>query len=485
MKSRAFWLCFACTVVALFFCSSNSILYGRSDWTDVNLFMTVARGMHDGKVVYRDLYDQKGPVLFFVYYLLGFLSEGYWPVWLLEVFTYTLFVYYGYCIACLFLDNRYARIGIVPVLSFCPVVTTGFFRGGSLEEMVLWVFMLAMYWVIRAIKFNTWLTGTQVVIIGTCFGLCFWTKYTLCGFFIGACLFVLWRDIKNRACLFRDILLFLSGWFLISIPVFLYCGYHHVFGDMFRVYFYDNIFVYPKNALIGNSSVFTRVGRNLFVGATSNVLSFVCMAVGCLYMFFDSRKSEMRGFLSLTCVWTFISIVVFGVAFCYYGFVFNVFIVFGYVILVRALRFSRKSLMSGFLVLFCFMFLYNKNLVFVDMAPQVEFADYIRGRVPDRHVYLWQCGGLDFGFMQACDSIVPEPYISVTNMALPEMFEFQYDIIKSGVPDYIVFVDDVSGSNPVDNIRYINPDYHIVKSMTAKDWYDDDILYYLYERKGL
>ena len=47
-------------------CSKNSFLYPMNDWVDVNCFFTVGRGITHGLVPYRDLYDQKGPLLYFV-----------------------------------------------------------------------------------------------------------------------------------------------------------------------------------------------------------------------------------------------------------------------------------------------------------------------------------------------------------------------------------------------------------------------------------
>ena len=47
-------------------CSKNSFLYPMNDWGDVNCFFIVGRSLLDGKVLYRDIYDQKGPILYFI-----------------------------------------------------------------------------------------------------------------------------------------------------------------------------------------------------------------------------------------------------------------------------------------------------------------------------------------------------------------------------------------------------------------------------------
>ena len=45
-------------------CSKSSFLYPINDWGDVNTYFTIGKGMLAGKVPYRDLYDQKGVVIF-------------------------------------------------------------------------------------------------------------------------------------------------------------------------------------------------------------------------------------------------------------------------------------------------------------------------------------------------------------------------------------------------------------------------------------
>ena len=60
----------------LLICSKNSFLYPLNDWVDVNCFFTVGRGITHGMVPYLDLYDQKGPILYFVYALAALISES-------------------------------------------------------------------------------------------------------------------------------------------------------------------------------------------------------------------------------------------------------------------------------------------------------------------------------------------------------------------------------------------------------------------------
>ena len=56
-------------ILILLFTSKYSILYPFNDWQDSNSFLTVARSMLDGKILYKDIIEQKGPILYLIYIL--------------------------------------------------------------------------------------------------------------------------------------------------------------------------------------------------------------------------------------------------------------------------------------------------------------------------------------------------------------------------------------------------------------------------------
>ena len=56
-------------VLSLTVCTKSSFLYPLNDWVDVHCYFTVGRGILHGMVPYRDLYEQKGPLVYFLYYI--------------------------------------------------------------------------------------------------------------------------------------------------------------------------------------------------------------------------------------------------------------------------------------------------------------------------------------------------------------------------------------------------------------------------------
>jgi hypothetical protein len=56
-------------------CTRSSFLYPMNNWDDVNSYFTMGKGMMNGLVIYRDLYEQKGPYLYFLYGLAYLISH--------------------------------------------------------------------------------------------------------------------------------------------------------------------------------------------------------------------------------------------------------------------------------------------------------------------------------------------------------------------------------------------------------------------------
>ena len=46
------------SIFTLLICSKNSPLYPYNDWVDGNAFFTMGKGMFNGKVPYKDLFEQ-------------------------------------------------------------------------------------------------------------------------------------------------------------------------------------------------------------------------------------------------------------------------------------------------------------------------------------------------------------------------------------------------------------------------------------------
>ena len=65
-RIQIYLYCLLISIVFLAVATKSSFLYPLNDWTDPNCFFTVGKGMMNGKVIYKDLFEQKGPLLYFI-----------------------------------------------------------------------------------------------------------------------------------------------------------------------------------------------------------------------------------------------------------------------------------------------------------------------------------------------------------------------------------------------------------------------------------
>ena len=81
-------LCMLAATLLLLFCSQCSPLYPLNIWDDANCLLTVGRVMRTGGVLYRDIYEQKGPTLYLIHALAACLSDsGFGGVYVMEALS--------------------------------------------------------------------------------------------------------------------------------------------------------------------------------------------------------------------------------------------------------------------------------------------------------------------------------------------------------------------------------------------------------------
>ena len=121
-------VCLGITVVFMFFFGLNSPLHTFNPFTDFNWFVTMGRGIVAGKVPYRDLFDHKGPITYFVFAIAGLFPNYQIAVWCIEIICISLYLYFCYRIARKFL-SPWLSLAVVPLMMM--VLSTNYCRGLS------------------------------------------------------------------------------------------------------------------------------------------------------------------------------------------------------------------------------------------------------------------------------------------------------------------------------------------------------------------
>lgn len=491
--------CFAAAAVYLLFCSKSSPLYPMNDWVDVNCFYTMGKSLLAGKVPYVDLYEQKGPVLYFVYALIALVSPGsYFGVYLLEVVTFGLFFYYGGKILQLYLGETLLAWGLMAIAGGLVCVTYAFSHGASVEEMTLFMSAYGLYVALRACWEGRALRFREAFTCGIFAGMLLWIKYTMLGAYLGLAVFIIfwylgWGRGKQ---LLRTIGAFFAGLGVVTAVVFVYFLIAGGLEELWTVYFYNNIFLYAKEAE-GSKLAMIRdcLLHTLQLNDEYTWLFLPGILWAAVYM-----VKDLRPFLLLCLSFFGMALGTYwgGWKISYYGLVFAVYVIFGALAIGQLLRLTRLDRLMqkltfgsrGIAALWLaavialtgtYVLNNNRNAYLMgtpkEELPQYRFAEIINR---EKDPTLLNYGFLDGGFYYAAD-VVPSCYFFCQlNVVAPGMFDIPRDQINQGAVDFVVTRDRTLA-------EYYKVDPSLYDCMDTAEFFFEGKMrtYYLYRLKTL
>lgn len=271
--------CFTISFVILLLTSKNSFLYPFNDWVDANAFFTVGKSMVHGIVPYRDLFEQKGPLLYLIYGIGSLISfKSFFGIFVIEVFFWTISLIVLYKILRMFLSFKSSFL-ILPIFMSIIATSNAFSHGGSAEELCAPFFFITLYYFIKHFKVKE-LNKKEMLLSGIMAGFILLIKYTLLGFWISFTIaifidYLLKKDYR-KAIIYPLVLLF---GMLIPFSLFLiYFAINNAVYDFIYTYFYINMSVYSELS----SGIILRIGELFkgFVGSlTKEYVSLVIFLV--------------------------------------------------------------------------------------------------------------------------------------------------------------------------------------------------------------
>ena len=451
-------------VVTMTFASTCSPLYPFNPWDDANCFFTLGRGITHGLVPYRDLYEQKGPLLYFIYAFAALISEkSFIGAWIAECVMASVFAIFSWKTAKLFTEPPRFSIVLVPLLMGLVYTSRLFNFGGNAEELCFPLLTVALYFGLRAIVNGNGLPSKRdALICGIITAALFWIKYTFIGFIAGFCLYILVMAIKQKAFahLWSLIWRFFAGFLILSAPILIYFIANGALGSLWEVYFYNNIFLYHE--LEGNAALSKiPVIRNIYIPLYSTIhlsiefpkfgIMLLLSIVSLIFIKKEHRKKVIFLFAS-TFILT-IGLIFTKSAFIYY-YVYLLACFFALLLIpcIKGLNYISKyfkqnpgfmkGLISGVLIVFYLAaLLLNKNnyLLFQkkDFFAQYRYAEIIN-QVPDAKVLTYDV--MDSGFYTAAGILPSNRYFCYLNIELtyPAILEEQNRLIEAGYFDFIV-----------------------------------------------
>ncbi len=333
--------CIINAIIFLTICSKNSFLYVFNNWDDPNSFFTMGKGMANGAIIYKDLFEQKGPILY-VMHAIAYIIQNrtFIGIFLFEIIFFAIFLYYISKIISLYTRKVHILWG-VPLISFIILSSYVFIAGDSAEEFCLPFLAIALYEFLKYYK-NTYpnkMDSKKVFINGIMAGCVLWIKYNLLGFWLGFAGFMCIGLLFHKK--FKDAILtgvyFLLGMLIPTIPVLIYFAVNGAINDLFQSYFFVNISFYSAQTSIIKRLATALHDANMYV-KNLPVFSSITL-IGYVYMMLSKRNiPNIYGKIALTITILISAIgVYYGANHIYYFLILMPFAVMGLIAIARCI----------------------------------------------------------------------------------------------------------------------------------------------------
>lgn len=491
-RMHGLWLflfALATAAAALFFCTRSSPAYPINDWADANIYFTIGKGMTRGRVVYRDLYDHKGPLLYALHALCALVSfHDFFGVYLMEVLLTTAFLCFAYKLLRLY-GARLSAWAAVPVLALLILTSLSFAQGDSAEEMCLPLAACSLYHVLRHLRSgDKRMSARGLLLEGTLLGCVFWIKFTMIGMQIGLLAALLLRCLIRREGrdFFRSLGLLLAGFALSTLPWLLYFGLNGALLPWLKTYLYDNLFLYSAGEGAGLLAKCKAMARSLLDWLGGNLRYTPLIALGFVWFLKRARRAPWEATaaclsVALGAFFVFVG----GKSYPYYGLALAALVPPGLIPLCapfdkitdKLRNLPRHALLAGLCALSIALcppasvnMNANEGVRFGQPRSetmQYRFAAQI-GAQPN--ATLLNYGFMDAGFYTAAGLVPTVKYFHFNNVPLAEMKQEQDRYIAQGLCDFVV----TRGKQP----EGMNEHYELIDTAPSPNfWYDEVFLY--------
>ncbi len=221
---------------------------------DAGVYLNVAKNFLNGKVLYTQIVDNKGPVLYFMN-ALALKLGGQCGVAILEFIIILIILLYAYKIVKLLDKNIFHQL-------FIPIIVASFFLrfftyGLSCEEYALAFSMMGLYECVKYYK-NDKFSIYQCYSLGILGGLCFFIRQNLIVVFAGFGIGIFIKHIieKRYKELIKYIIFSILGFITVALPILGYLLINNAFNDYIYCAFTLNMNANRQGIIISLIDIF-------------------------------------------------------------------------------------------------------------------------------------------------------------------------------------------------------------------------------------
>ena len=470
-------------IIIPFLVSSGSPMIPINGTNDAHIFFTVGRGITHGKMIYRDLIEQKGPILYYINAAGALISPyDFKGVYIMEVISCGIFILFGIKTTRLLTGSSHTLISSIAVgiLTFISFSSHSFAYGNTAEEFCLPFMAAGIYLCIKAVSSGK-ITFKETIPTGIMIALIFWIKFTLCGMFIGIAIYLCFYFIKRHDIkgLLKTIAGVLIGFIAVSVPIVIFFAVNNALSEMIDFYFVLNIFRYNMGSS-EDASLITRILDPFLMLLLFSGLNFqlpLFFGIGQIFMY--KRNKKTASMLTLAFITCFFFAFIGTKSYPYYAFVLTPLTVIGWApaatglnLLLKDRKASLRNILAvGIAVITCGLSLGNARNAENYGIKKEDYPGYYLSRIimqdDDRSLICYAF--LDRGFYTYTHQDPDMRYFTYMNADSEHILEVQRDLIRSRKYKYII-----TEYNPIEVEGY---------SLIATDKSPtEDIDYYLYRR---
>lgn len=222
----------------LLFSGSTSPLFPYDYGWDSALFILVGKGINSGKNLYADLFDHKGPIIFFIEAIGDRLHDTYGIFFVQILFMY-ITLWLMLCIIRLLgtKENKWRVLFVFLIFLSYPLA-----NGNLTEEYSLPFIIFPLYCAIKKVVNNQFADTVDFFVYGFCFGILAFIRLNNSIMIVGIVLFwVLFLLLKKQyKQLAINLLWGLIGILIVCLPIIIYFWQKNTLYDMLNATFIYN-----------------------------------------------------------------------------------------------------------------------------------------------------------------------------------------------------------------------------------------------------
>ena len=415
--------------------------------TDICVYARCAEWMNQGLVMYRDMFDHKGPLVYLIYWGASFCGE--YGIWMLDIAILWLSLYILYRMARLHLESGHALLLTFMMACFIQLPFTD--EGGP-EWIAMPGCIYSCYLLAKRIKDNDYCSLLDITLFSGSVAVCLATKPNTSACMIPVAIYIVWHLCRNFEWRIagRYMIGVILGLGIICLPIALWLTQQGNWADFVDAYWRFNTASYGPMTM-------TKKVMGVF---TVTLICLVPFYSYILYSIFTNKRTWSYAFITALFVFTlFLNAYIKN---CYPHYIFPCVGVFALVLLLTWPYIAQRKALFGWTIgLYILVGIGSfgarayLRLSPFDTSKDKLTAQYINAQT-DENEYVMVCDVDDrsrWSSMNPSYSFVyrlwlllnnkpASPYFYLPPSISPEMRLKSWEMIKNRAPEWVVCTDD-------------------------------------------